>query len=98
MPRTVFVLLVLLAGLSAAAAAAPPEIVLSSGCRGCHRLDGRGGTFAPTLDRIGSRFTAEQLASRLRNPRHAGDAKMPAYDHLSEAEIAEIARYLGTLK
>ncbi len=32
------------------------------GCKGCHQLEGQGGSLAPRLDRVGSRLTRERLS------------------------------------
>lgn len=101
MPASRITLLLILALLLAAPLwakekSAAPEVFDSSGCRGCHLLNGHGGSFGPTLDKIGPRKSREQLIQLLRNPREANpNARMPGYDHLSPAELELIADFLG---
>lgn len=64
------------------------------GCKGCHLLDGQGGSVGPALDRIGRRLDAAALLQLLqRSP--AATKGMPAYDHLPEDELKTLADYLA---
>lgn len=98
-PALLLFLLLMPFTLAAAEKETPPELFFSSGCRGCHLFDGRGGTVGPALDQVGRRFSSERLARIIRDPRSANPkAKMPAYDHLTPTEIATLADFLSRRK
>lgn len=96
--RLPLLVLLLLLPLPSGAAAReePPEVFLSSGCRGCHFFAGVGGVFSPSLDKVGNRLSRERIAQTIRNHRAIDpQALMPSFDHLSDAEIATIADFLS---
>lgn len=65
-----------------------PLLIDAAGCRGCHRIEGRGGSLGPDLAGVGRRLGRERLRSQLLEPRSLDPGTpMPAYDHLSTAEI-----------
>jgi mono/diheme cytochrome c family protein len=88
--------------LAPAALAQPdPEAVArrllnSQGCKACHRLDGEGASFAPSLDKVGSRLSREQLRGKLANPerQHAG-GRIADFSHLQHAEIDALTLFLS---
>ena len=69
--------------LSYAAEMKAMDLIHIQGCKGCHSLDGRGGTLGPVLDGVGSRLTWEQLKQKLVNPKNNKPTSvMPDYRHL----------------
>jgi mono/diheme cytochrome c family protein len=66
-------------------------------CRGCHRIDGRGGDQAPDLDGVTRRRSQEMIQSWLRSPRSIRpDTPMPSF-RLSDDRIDAIIAYLSEL-
>ncbi|KZY34234.1 cytochrome B [Roseovarius sp. HI0049] len=86
------------------------ELFRSEGCGACHAVRGTEavGQVGPDLTHVGSRETlgAGRLGTTLEDFErwiaHTGELKpevrMPTYDHLGEAEIADLAAYLKGLK
>ena len=69
------------------------------GCKGCHSLDGMGGTFGPVLDGVGNRLTWEQLKQKLVYPKKSKPTSvMPDYRHLSTSELQLLTDYLAHLR
>ncbi len=64
------------------------------GCKGCHLLDGQGGSVGPELDRIGRRLDAGALLQYLQRP-PGENQTMPAFDHLPATELKILADYLA---
>jgi len=97
-PSRLILLLIVSLGLGSIAQAQPAavsDLLASSGCRGCHRLDGYGGTFGPPLNKLAGRYDAKRLEQMIRNPRALNPAAtMPAYDHLSPQELDQLAAEL----
>lgn len=64
-------------------------------CATCHRIEGRGGDFAPSLDLAGAKMRPEWLVAFLRAP-HAirPGIDMPEFG-LDEREAADIAAYIA---
>lgn len=92
----------------------PPEPVLAGagrprigvaayerhGCAACHMIHGVGGTSGPDLTNTGSRHPeADWHLKHLIDPESVvpGSA-MPAYGHLSQEELRELAEYMAGLK
>jgi mono/diheme cytochrome c family protein len=75
------------------------DLIHIQGCKGCHSLDGKGGTLGPELDGVGSRLTWEQLKQRLVNPKkQKPPSAMPDYRHLSTSELQLLTDYLTQLR
>lgn len=88
-----------------AGASAPPEdgsatqLIEALGCRGCHRIQGYGGSLARDLTDVGSRMTTSEITSFLAMHRDSGDHQMmPAYATLSSEEIETLSSYLYNLR
>jgi len=87
-----------------AAVAAPPgvsatQLIDSGGCRGCHRIAGRGGSLGAALDGVGKRLGRERLRRQLLAARQANPGSaVPSYDHLSPAELELLLDYLAQLQ
>jgi nitric oxide reductase subunit C len=71
----------------------------TKGCMNCHALHGVGGTFGPALDTVGRKLTVEQIKIYIKDPISVNpEAMMPPQEDLSEAELEEVAKFLGNLK
>ncbi|MBF9034316.1 c-type cytochrome [Rhodobacterales bacterium HKCCE2091] len=92
------------------AAARGRDLFLAEGCGACHAIRGTDaiGQVGPDLTHVGSReslgagrlgVTLDDFATWIA---HTDDLKpeveMPAYDHLTDAELADLAAYLGGLE
>ncbi len=70
----------------------------SSLCIACHTVSGSGGNVGPSLDKVGSKYSAEYLEKWLMDPQAVKPGtKMPKLE-LSETERTEIIHYLSSLK
>ncbi len=69
-----------------------------SGCIGCHRVDGTGGTVGPDLSDEGARGRGRAwLKTQILDPtRHFPNSPMPAFSSLSNKEVAELVAYLSS--
>lgn len=75
------------------------ELLLTQGCKGCHFFGGNGGTFGPSLDKVGKRLNAGQIERKLVTPKaDKPDSIMPDYSHLSDDELKALADYLAGQK
>ena len=85
--------------LGAGSTARARELIDSQGCRGCHRIDGRGGDLGPALDNVGKHLSRKQLAALLKNPQaaHPG-SMMPSYAHLPPRDLQALVDYLAREK
>lgn len=64
------------------------------GCLGCHTLGNQGGEFAPPLDRIASKTTANWIYNWVQDPKHFNsETQMPSLN-LSSREAADLTAYL----
>lgn len=98
------------AGPARAAEGPGRDLFFREGCGACHALRGTPaqGAVGPDLTHLGSRtslasgilpMTAEALAGWIRDPQAAKPgAEMPAYDHLTEDELATLAAWLEGLE
>jgi len=97
-------------GASAAASAPGARLFASYGCQGCHAIRGTEATSAigPDLSRYGARatlaagilpMTTANTAGFIRHPEATKPGvRMPAFDHMPQADAVAIARYLQGLK
>ena len=96
---------------AAAAGATGAALFAQYGCQGCHSIRGRadaGSAIGPDLTRYGARETmaagilprtVANTAAFIRHPQNTKPGvRMPAFDHMSEADAVMIARYLEGLK
>lgn len=82
------------AGVSPGAA-----VFQTKGCMTCHALRGAGGSFGPALDTIGRTLTAEQIEHYIKDPKSMNPkAMMPPQTDLTDRELEEVAKFLGSLK
>ncbi len=75
------------------------RLVNALGCKGCHKLEGDGGSLAPELDHIGSRMTRDQINQHL--AAHADSRQkgfMPSYNTTSQAELTLLSNFLYNLQ
>jgi mono/diheme cytochrome c family protein len=85
--------------VSVMAAGHGAEVFKAQGCRGCHQLDGIGGSLGPALDKVGKRLDQERLRQQLRAPKEVNPSSiMPAYGHLTSADLQALIDYLQGLK
>jgi len=75
------------------------ELINSLGCKGCHQLDGAGGTLGPALNGAGSRLKAADIREQLLNPKAKNPkSMMPSFAHLPESDLKTLVDYLASLK
>ncbi len=68
------------------------------GCLGCHRIEDKGGQFAPNLTNVGEKVRYDYLVSWIVDPKkHQPQGRMPNL-RLSKEEASEIASYLSALR
>lgn len=75
------------------------RLINALGCKGCHTLEGDGGSLAPELDHIGSRMTRAQIKKHL--AAHAESRKkgfMPSYNTTPQAELTLLSNFLYNLQ
>lgn len=85
-------------------------VFFAEGCASCHAIRGTAaqGRIGPDLTHLGARatlaagtlpMTADAIATWVRDPEAVKPgAEMPAYDHLSEGELAALGTYLAGLE
>jgi mono/diheme cytochrome c family protein len=85
----------------------PQALIEAGGCLGCHMLDGKGGTVAPDLSRVGARRSAASLRGKILDPRASVTrgyeqlaGVMPATygTMLNAAQLEALVRYLEARK
>jgi ubiquinol-cytochrome c reductase cytochrome b subunit len=75
------------------------ELIYSLGCKGCHQINGSGGTMGPALDGVGSRLKGKDIREQLRNPKSKNPGTMmPAFANLPEKDLKVLVDYLLSLK
>lgn len=101
--RVIPILLLGLCPLFVSAAEKPEmdarRLINALGCKGCHKLEGDGGSLAPELDKIGSRMTRDQISKHL--AKHTTAHKngfMPSYRTTSQAELKLLSNFLYNLQ
>ncbi|WP_303722419.1 c-type cytochrome [Malonomonas rubra] len=75
------------------------RLINALGCKGCHKLEGDGGSLAPDLDQIGSRMSRDQIRQHL--AAHAQENPkgfMPSYNTTSQEELTLISDFLYNLQ
>ncbi len=75
------------------------ELIHVLGCKGCHIINGDGGSLAVDLTQIGSRLTAKQIDTQLTahtSTRTKGF--MPSYSSLPKDDLQHISDYLYNLR
>ena len=74
------------------------KLVAASGCVGCHKIGGKGGTTGPDLSHVGSKVTSAEIAAKIKNPKAKNpNSVMPASSR-PDKEIAAMAAYLASMK
>jgi mono/diheme cytochrome c family protein len=86
-------------------AKAGEEIVKSIGCMGCHVVGegkrseiGPRRTFGQPLENIGNKTTYEWIYNWVRDPKHYSPATFMPNLRLTDAQVADVATYLTSLK
>lgn len=73
------------------------QLVETTGCLGCHAINGRGGTFAPDLWGIAAKLDAQWIYNWIKDPKQFSlKTRMPNL-RLTDREVLAITRYLMTL-
>ena len=107
MTATIFLILFLCSFFSVAVIAAEDapkidpalELIHVLGCKGCHIINGDGGSLAVDLTQIGSRLTAKQIDTQL--AAHSSTRTkgfMPSYSSLPKDDLQRISNYLYNLR
>jgi ubiquinol-cytochrome c reductase cytochrome b subunit len=65
------------------------------GCSTCHQVRGIGGTAGPDLSRAGFRWDADTIRKQIVTPQ---DAKMPAFDRLTQQQLDDLVAFLSSMK
>jgi cytochrome c2 len=75
------------------------RLLNSQGCKACHRIEEAGASTGPSLEKVGSRLTREQLRLKLANPqkRHA-TGRIADFSHLQNNEIDALTLFLSNRK
>ena len=85
------------AGSNAAVIANGKKLVAASGCMGCHKIGGKGGTTGPDLSHEGAKAKPAEIAAQIKNPKAKNPKSvMPASSRPGQ-EIAAMAAYLASL-
>jgi mono/diheme cytochrome c family protein len=87
-----------LGGVSTGDAGRGRALFSARNCNLCHKVEGRGGTLGPSLDRVGTRLAADRLYRLLRDPRSVNPASTMPNPNLSEDEARHLAAYLAALR
>lgn len=75
------------------------ELINSLGCKGCHQIDGEGGTLGPAFEGVGSRLKEKDIREQLVNPKGKNpQTMMPAFANLPEKDLKVLVDYLKRLK
>jgi len=75
------------------------ELINALGCKGCHQIDGNGGTLGPALNGVGTRLKEKAIREQLLDPRSKKPGTMmPAFAHLPEKDLKVLVDYLSRLK
>ena len=74
------------------------ELIARNGCRGCHIINGKGGTIGPNLDTVFARRDVDYLMRKLTDPRFDNRRSVMPFFPLSEAQKKVIIAHLKTLQ
>ena len=68
------------------------------GCYGCHAVGGVGATTAPSLSRVGAKYSLSYLTRWLRDTPPRGSVEHMPKIRLTEPELQALAAYLSSLR
>ena len=71
------------------------ELFNTQGCTACHTIDGVGGDAGPDLSDVGTTHSPDELREHLLTP---DSPNMPAFDQLTEAQLADLIAFLVATK
>ncbi len=74
-------------------------LINALGCKGCHQLEGDGGSLAPALDQVGKRLSKEEIVRHL--AAHASTREsgfMPSYQTTDRDELRNLSEFLHSLR
>jgi len=82
-----------------AAAERGKQLYSTLGCQACHMVNGQGGTAGPDLsNEAGKGRSSQWLTAQIRNPKtNDPQTIMPAYDQLTDENVADLVAYLQGL-
>ncbi len=84
--------------LAGAALSPAPALIAENNCLACHSLGRQGQKIGPRFEWIGSRHTADWIATYLENPaKQVPNTEMPAFDALSRGQRLTIGEFLVAL-
>lgn len=79
--------------------AATLRLIEALGCRGCHQIQGYGGSLAANLTDVGNRLTAAEINAILSSHTATRSGNfMPAYSTLTTEEVEQLSSYLYHLR
>ena len=74
------------------------ELIHALGCKGCHMINGDGGSQAADLTQVGSRLTAKQIETQLTAASATRTTGfMPNYSSVPKDDLQRISDYLYNL-
>jgi len=74
------------------------ELIHALGCKGCHTINGEGGSLAADLTKIGTRMSVKQIKAQLiAEPATRTKGFMPSYSSLPDKDLTSISEYLYNL-
>lgn len=75
------------------------RLIEALGCRGCHQIQGYGGSLAVNLTDVGNRLTTAEISAVLtaHTASRSGNF-MPAYSTLTPEEVEQLSSYLYHLQ
>jgi mono/diheme cytochrome c family protein len=65
-----------------------------AGCRGCHRIAGRGGQIGPSLEGLGARAAPDYIRNVIRDPTAVIPGTLMPRQSMPEAELDRLVAYL----
>jgi len=101
--RIVTVSALLLAAVSVSAQDGDPvargrRLFETHGCYGCHAIGGVGATTAPSLSRVGAKYSRDYLTRWLRDTPPRGAVEHMPKIQLAEPDLEGLAAYLSSLR
>jgi ubiquinol-cytochrome c reductase cytochrome b subunit len=75
------------------------RLLNSQGCKACHRINETGAGIGPSLEKVGSRLSKEQLRDKLASPQKSHAAgRIADFSHLRDQELDALINFLSERK